>query len=172
MAEKTPAAAISPASDNPKPIQWAHGLVTALKKSGTGDSTLNVIRAAMVERASDPAHAKLPPKHADRHLTAREAVAVLERDLPTHTITIDKARQYAETGTYILPPPTAAAVDLLPLPPDEDAPERELPVADVQDLMQIAGVKDKVAGIHNVNSEIDTVGPKPVVRRGTVKVGG
>jgi hypothetical protein len=172
MAEKKPVAvaADDQADPAPKPIQWAKGLVDALKKSGTGETALNVIRAAMVSRDCDPAHAKLPPRHPDRHLTAKEAVAILERDLPQHLTTIEKARQLAEKGVYLEPAPVKPAADLLDEPPETEAPERELPAAETKvEPRQIAGVVDKTPGVHNVTDQ--TVGLKKVEKRGKVGVG-
>jgi hypothetical protein len=152
-----------------KPIQWAHALVAALKKSGTGEDTLNVIRGAMLARANDPLNAKLPAKHPDRHLTAKEALGIVMIELPGHTTTIEKINQFITTGHYIEPTPPTPLVDLLELPPEEDAPERAAPEA-AAEPMNVAGVRDKIPGIHKVTQDIDTVGPKPMPVRKTTKL--
>jgi hypothetical protein len=158
---------ISTEAPDAKPIPWAQGMVAALKKTGTGETTLKVIRQAMVDRFNDPAYAKLPDSHADRHLTSKEAIGVLERELPGHTITIDKARQLMETGRYIPPPELKPEADLIPLPPEGDVPDRELPEKKEQPLANL-GVVDSIPGVHQINAETQVVGLKPI---GKLKVG-
>jgi hypothetical protein len=168
-ATKPATATALPSESDTKPVQWAAPLVKALEKSGTGNAALDVIRAEMIRRNFDPEHKNKAASHPDRHVTAKEAVAILERELPNHVTTIDKARQFAETGTYLEPAPVKPASDLLPEPPETDAPERELPVAEAKELRQIAGVVGKTPGVHNVNADINTIGPKRIA--GKTKLG-
>ncbi len=96
---------------------------------------------------------ELPPDHPDRHLTAAEAIQVLER-AGAGEVTLDKARQLAQMGHYEAPK-MANPADLLPPPPKVNAPERSLP--EDPEPRQIAGVYEV-----NARPDAETVGPKAV----------
>lgn len=177
----TPPADAGPEPDGP--VEWAADLVRELGKTGTGAAKLDKVRRAMVERHNDPAHAALAPDHPDRHLSAREGLAVLEADPEVGELTRQKARALVEAGRYV---PAAAATlrpaDALPPPPKGKAPHREAkpkepgkpadagqvpaPPARARVAVDQPGVvRDLAAGA------VETTGPKPAGDEGG-KAGG
>lgn len=137
------------------PIQWAADLREALRASGTGAAKISAISAAMAERFDEPALARLPADHPDRHLTAAEAVEVLER-AGAGEVTLDKARQLVATGRYKAPPPPTPRGELIPPPPRGPAPTRAPLAGRGEPPVPIAGPADLSL------KDVDTVGPKPV----------
>lgn len=135
-------------------IHWAAGLIGPLKATGTGQGKIDIVKAAMADRFHDPAHAKKPLDHPDRHLTAAEAITSLKR-AGAGEVTLDKARQLAGTGQYTPPPPTAHPGDLLPPPPTGEAPVREVN----EDEETVANGED-APGVQDLSADVDAVGPK------------
>jgi len=146
-------------------IQWARDLMTALKNTGTGEDKLEIIRAAMLERYNDRLNARLAKDHPDRHLTALEAVAALEAahaEDPHRVpdLTLEKARQLTNTGTYTELPPPKHAAELLPPPPEGPAPDRVI----LPPEGPMAAPPKVLAGVTSLSGDVNTVGPKPIVK--------
>lgn len=148
-------------------IAWAKDLIPALKASGTGDGKLEAIRRAMLARHADERYAHLPAAHPDRHLTAAGAVAAL-RAVGAGEVTVRKALELANTGTFTPPKPEAHPADLIPAPetPVDYVPP---PVEDVEEepdpLPAVAGVTDLTE---------NAIGPSPLnpqPKRTRAKVG-
>lgn len=143
----------APMADENKPIHWAAGLVEALKRAHVGHDKVELIRQAMAARFNHADHCAKDEKHPDRHLTAREGIAILER-AGVGEVTLAKARQLAATGMWNPPAPVNPA-DALPPPPDVPAPVRAIPVAEAPALTSIGGTVD-------LSSDVDTIGLKPI----------
>jgi hypothetical protein len=105
-------------------VEWAADLVRELDRRGTGAAKLDVIRRAMRDRFGHPDHADKDETDADRHLTAREALAALEASPDVPQATKDKARSLVEFGRVV---PVKTAGDPMPAPPKGKAPQRKLP---------------------------------------------
>lgn len=98
-----------------EPVEWAADLVRELGKTGTGQGKLAKVRQAMLDRHNDPAHAKLKEDDPRRHLTAKEALEVLEADDAVPEATRAKARAIVGTGRWEDAPAVHPA-DQLPAP--------------------------------------------------------
>ncbi|VTT98934.1 unnamed protein product [Gemmataceae bacterium] len=135
-------------------IQWAADLVGELRKTGTGQGKLDLVARAMADRFDAPEHAGKPESHPDRHLTAAEAVAVLQRH-GTGEVTLEKCRQLLLTGVYA-PPAERRPADKLPPPPRTSAPAREPVTGPEARVQPVAAPFSNDAG--------SEVGPKPVAQ--------
>jgi hypothetical protein len=150
-----------------EPIRWAADLVRELKRTGTGEAKLDVVRAAMRERFDAGRLADLPPDHPGRHLTAEEAVAVLDgHELTAGSVTCEKARALARVGVYVEPPAAAPArpvEDLLPPPPGGTADRTAEPGAATEPAVDAgAAVADHAgANIFAPADPPERLGPQP-----------
>ena len=118
-----PAPPAAPGPDPDGPVEWADDLVRELGKTGTGPAKLDGVRAAKLARYHAPGNHGKPADHPDRHLTAREALAVLEADPAASDLTRAKARSIVKYGRYVPDAPAARhPADLLPPPPGRKAP--------------------------------------------------
>jgi len=136
-------------------VKWAADLIRKLQESGTGQAKLNLIRAARQDRFAESPH--LPDDHPDRHLTAAEAVALLDaHPLTAGGLTAVKARSFAETGEWVEPPagPSRFADEAVPPPPAEGGDD--LPAA------LTARADDPDAELHRLGPQqtADQVGPQ------------
>lgn len=143
-----------------KPIHWAADLVKALKATFTGQAKLDLIRTAMAARFHAPEHADKKDDHPDRHLTAAEAIAVLEKS-GVGEVTLEKARTLAETGMWNKPAAVNPA-DALPSPPTGPAPDREMESGTLDALKRTVDALKPIAGVTDLSTAVDTVGLKPV----------
>ncbi|MBA4191309.1 MAG: hypothetical protein C0467_25280 [Planctomycetaceae bacterium] len=134
-------------------IQWAADLREALLQTGTGQGKLDLIAAAMSKRFDDPAHADKDPQHPDRHLTAVEAVAVLQK-AGAGDVTLEKCRQLLMTGEYAPPKPAASSADRLPPPPKATAPTRRAVASDEPVVQPVS--------VSFVNESAETIGPREI----------
>ncbi|HYH63958.1 MAG TPA: hypothetical protein VD866_04600, partial [Urbifossiella sp.] len=83
-------------------VKWAADLIRRLEATGTGAAKLNILRAARQDRFAASPH--LPDTHPDRHLTAADAVAMLDsHPLTAGTLTAVKARAFVEVGEWAEP---------------------------------------------------------------------
>jgi hypothetical protein len=110
------------------PIEWAKGLVVALECTYTGKHSTDLIRNAMVVLFNHPDHEDKDPTHPDRHLTADQAIAVLQQgfvDGITPDLTVLKAINLRKKGTWTTTPLPGHGADVLPDPPSSAAPKRK-----------------------------------------------
>jgi hypothetical protein len=137
-------------------VHWAADLATKLEATGTPPAKLKCVRDAMAERWA--ATGKLAPSDPERHLTAAEAVGVIEQRYGADHGTAVKARAIRETGAYEPPPPAAHPAELIPPPP---AVERE-PEREVQTPAPGPAPAPDAPGVIDPAAEVPSVGPKPV----------
>jgi hypothetical protein len=111
-------------------IKWADDLIRELERSGTGTDKTDIIRRAKAEKFNRMAQEKyggtktkdLDDKDPELHLSAEEAVRILEDDDKVGEVTRDKARTLLEEGYWepkggpVAPPPDAD----VPAPPDAE----------------------------------------------------
>lgn len=136
-------------------VQWAAELWEKLKASGTGQAKLDALLSAITKRHGE--HPELPEDHPDRHLTALEGLAVLER-AGAGSVTLDKARQFVAAGSYCPPKP---ADEKPPAPPPGPAPVREIPP---EPGPEPADPDAPAPEVRDLSADPQTVGPKPVAR--------
>lgn len=161
-------------------VVWAADLLKKLADTGTPPHKVAVVRDAMAERWK--ATEKLKGNDPERHVTAVEAVGLLEKAYGPDHGTVVKAKRIQETGNYDAPKPAAHLADVIPPPPgvsldldgtgNETAPdvvkfEATSELARASEKKKGRGKKDKAAdaevpAVLNPSAEIETVGPKPV----------
>lgn len=137
-----------------KPIEWARHLATALECTYTGADKIVLVKNAIAARFDDPRHRKKEPTHPDRHLTADEAIHVLEQgvlDGACTELTVAKAKALREYGTYLPVGAPGHAADRLPAPPKTLAPERELPaLVEPEVVAEASGGEVEVVGVKTI----------------------
>lgn len=137
-------------------IQWAADLVDGLRATGTGQAKLDLVGRAMADLFDAPEHAHKPDAHPDRHLTAHEAVAVLQR-AGAGEVTLEKCRQLLLTGVYAPPAERVTPADRLPKPPRATAaPVRAIEAPDEPRVQQVA--------TDFALDDSAVIGPKPVAQ--------
>ncbi len=165
-------------------VVWAAELLKKLEETGTPRDKVQCVRDAMHERWE--ATAALKDTDPARHVTAAEAVGVLESRHGAAHGTVKKAKQVVETGTYEPPPPPVHPAELIPEPPaavpdlspagDGGEPDKP-PVgpkpkpahgkrgghkkADKPDGKPTHAPHEVPGPVNLVNAEVDAVGPKP-----------
>jgi hypothetical protein len=115
------------------PIPEGYKLVQSLRRSGTGETKLAICHRVLEQ---------------NRRASSAEILAALEADITVSEVTIDKARQLAETGEYDprankyeeIPLEDRIAMELAgqapPEPPFSPAPKRSEPQAPQRDKIE------------------------------------